>query len=820
MVQIACGEYHTAALTANGEVLTWGKSVNGQLGHSEDSKKAVTSPTLVDGLKSEQVARIACGGAHTVALTVNGDVWQWGDPVAGQLGLVTSGAIRFPQKITELSGKGIASIECGSFHTAAISAKGELYTWGHGGEGRLGHGDETNHTKPKLVQGLAGKPVTQVACGRFHTAAAIGGDGPQLAAPTTVAASKAAGYTAGPNATSAQQVADSDYTVPGAARGRATPSRGTPSRGSNNVTPQQAAQMAAAGIPVQMATGGGKGAAPRGGKGGLSRDQVASYEAEQAAYAGAAQAQAAAMQAEMMQKQMEDQMVFGRPMGSPNSRPASPRSNRSSTKPTRSAIWRWPVVRAARHECPWLRAARRTGRAGARVPLGPGGRARALAGPEEGRVRGLLGGAEQLQEVDKWRKEKEALDMALKNVTDNFAASASMAEGHRQLENDLEDRLKEAIDSSTKGNPKALKGDELRKQLEFTTQELEKERLSREAAEKTCRDLRKELMSAKEEVDRMWEELHTTRETQSKIVRDLEEQLAKAIEERDTSMERATKAQEERLRHFEEIVMEKARQEREGVGRGHGDSSFAHAVAEKVTSSPDGPPDHRSGEGPRAKEEQDARGRVRTQVLEAQAQRESILKSMGDLETSLAASKMEREEQAAVARNEKETLGAILRDLEEQLEAKLVRMEITDQTRADKDVLSRALENLENRLNSMADEKSQVQASAKEDIQRMTKALREKEAEIVALEKAKRAVEKQLTDTRLELSSIKVGYDTMSKELASSEMRGEQQGERLDDLQRREKSSSSTSKTWSTSSRSASRWSRRSRATARARFAA
>ena len=49
----------------------------------------------------------------------------------------------------------------------------------------------------------------------------------------------------------------------------------------------------------------------------------------------------------------------------------------------------------------------------------------------------------------------------------------------------------------------------------------------------------------------------------------MEEQLAKAIEERDTSMERATKAQEERLRHFEEIVMEKARQEREGSSRGH-----------------------------------------------------------------------------------------------------------------------------------------------------------------------------------------------------------------------------------------------------------
>merc|ERR1719456_1564699 len=83
----------------------------------------------------------------------------------------------------------------------------------------------------------------------------------------------------------------------------------------------------------------------------------------------------------------------------------------------------------------------------------------------------------------------------------------------------------------------------------------------------------------------MWEELHNTRETQAKIQRDLEEQLARAIAEKDTAMERATKAQEERLRHFEEVVMEKAKAEREDLSRAHMEleQQLAHAVAEKNT---------------------------------------------------------------------------------------------------------------------------------------------------------------------------------------------------------------------------------------------
>lgn len=49
-----------------------------------------------------------------------------------------------PKMISALSGKQagkhVVHIACGSTYSAAITAEGELYTWGRGNYGRLGHG--------------------------------------------------------------------------------------------------------------------------------------------------------------------------------------------------------------------------------------------------------------------------------------------------------------------------------------------------------------------------------------------------------------------------------------------------------------------------------------------------------------------------------------------------------------------------------------------------------------------------------------------------------------------------------------------------------
>ena len=57
----------------------------------------------------------------------------------------------YPKMVESLQGKHVREIACGTGHSAAITTNGELYTWGQGDHGRLGHGDTTNQPKPKQV---------------------------------------------------------------------------------------------------------------------------------------------------------------------------------------------------------------------------------------------------------------------------------------------------------------------------------------------------------------------------------------------------------------------------------------------------------------------------------------------------------------------------------------------------------------------------------------------------------------------------------------------------------------------------------------------
>ena len=78
-----------------------------------------------------------------------------------------------PKPVLALAGVVIRHVACGSYHTAAISVDGELYTWGGGMYGKLGHGNETGQPKPLLVQSLRGMPIAQVSCGSRHTLALL-----------------------------------------------------------------------------------------------------------------------------------------------------------------------------------------------------------------------------------------------------------------------------------------------------------------------------------------------------------------------------------------------------------------------------------------------------------------------------------------------------------------------------------------------------------------------------------------------------------------------------------------------------------------------
>nr|CAD7453257.1 unnamed protein product [Timema tahoe] len=165
IVDIACGGAHSAAITAKREVYTWGKGRYGRLGHgdSEDQLK----PKLVEALLGSRVMDIACGSgdAQTLCITDDDNVWSWGDGDYGKLGRGGSDGCKVPMKIESLAGLGVIKVECGSQFSVALTRSGSVYTWGKGDYHRLGHGTDDHVRRPRKVAALQGKKIICIATG-------------------------------------------------------------------------------------------------------------------------------------------------------------------------------------------------------------------------------------------------------------------------------------------------------------------------------------------------------------------------------------------------------------------------------------------------------------------------------------------------------------------------------------------------------------------------------------------------------------------------------------------------------------------------------
>ncbi|XP_055726868.1 E3 ubiquitin-protein ligase MYCBP2 isoform X16 [Salvelinus fontinalis] len=73
------------------------------------------------------------------------------------------GAVRFDCEMTAVQ------VSCGLHHSVVLLENGDVYTFGYGQHGQLGHGDVNSRGSPTLVQALPG-PCVQVTAGSNHTA--------------------------------------------------------------------------------------------------------------------------------------------------------------------------------------------------------------------------------------------------------------------------------------------------------------------------------------------------------------------------------------------------------------------------------------------------------------------------------------------------------------------------------------------------------------------------------------------------------------------------------------------------------------------------
>ena len=109
-------------------------------------------------------------------MTAAGEVFTWGIGEDGQLGHGDRDAKDIPTPVLgELRGRVVVRVSAGSEHTAAVMADGALYTWGLGQSGRLGHGDEQTKLVPTLVNGRAGLTLVHFSAQRKHFLHSCGG---------------------------------------------------------------------------------------------------------------------------------------------------------------------------------------------------------------------------------------------------------------------------------------------------------------------------------------------------------------------------------------------------------------------------------------------------------------------------------------------------------------------------------------------------------------------------------------------------------------------------------------------------------------------
>ena len=86
-MQVACGHRHSALITAQGLLYTFGHGECGRLGHGNENTLAV--PCVVQYFldRSITVTDVACGHEHTLAVTPSGEAFAWGWGEAGRLGI-------------------------------------------------------------------------------------------------------------------------------------------------------------------------------------------------------------------------------------------------------------------------------------------------------------------------------------------------------------------------------------------------------------------------------------------------------------------------------------------------------------------------------------------------------------------------------------------------------------------------------------------------------------------------------------------------------------------------------------------------------------
>ena len=137
---VALGYGFTLAVTDAGTVFSFRYCRCGALGHG--SLEAEMLPRRIKALAQmrRRFVAVIAGYRHTLALTVEGELYGWGrggvnDHGRNELDADANGHRRnelTPRQVASLDGHRVKHVDAGALSSCSVTEKGELYTWGGG----------------------------------------------------------------------------------------------------------------------------------------------------------------------------------------------------------------------------------------------------------------------------------------------------------------------------------------------------------------------------------------------------------------------------------------------------------------------------------------------------------------------------------------------------------------------------------------------------------------------------------------------------------------------------------------------------------------
>ena len=130
---VSCGIFHALAVDEAGALYSWGDGSAGQLGTG--ASKDELEPVVVAGeVAGRRVVGVSAGSEHSACVTADGALFTWGSGARGKLGHGHVEDELLPRRVLgTLEGKCVVGVECASEHTMCVTDDGKVYTFGRGG---------------------------------------------------------------------------------------------------------------------------------------------------------------------------------------------------------------------------------------------------------------------------------------------------------------------------------------------------------------------------------------------------------------------------------------------------------------------------------------------------------------------------------------------------------------------------------------------------------------------------------------------------------------------------------------------------------------